>query len=136
LDNYFQKTKLNPDWSICKWIDKTLQKVAIRAVAGRLSLLRESRFNCVINYGLLQELAEFQILTGQRTIPVMDQIDPALALVEKNIYEAVVVVCPRGKGGAKRAYDYLGKQGVPEAKLYILTGGMAKWPHPEWVAAN
>gem|GEM_PF-86735 len=47
--------------------------------------------------------------------------------------ESVVVVCPRGKGGAKRAYDYLKTKGVPEAKLSILTDGMAKWPYKEWV---
>ncbi len=47
--------------------------------------------------------------------------------------EDVVVVCPRGKGGAKRAYAYLKKSGVPEENLFILTGGMAKWPYAEWV---
>ncbi len=60
-------------------------------------------------------------------------LDPALTLNQSHDYAAVVVVCPRGKGGAKRAYDYLRKQGVADAKLFILTGGMGKWPYPEWV---
>ncbi len=60
-------------------------------------------------------------------------IDPALKLCDANHYEAVVVVCPRGKGGAKRAYGYLAKNGVTEGKLYILTGGMGGWPYGDWV---
>jgi rhodanese-related sulfurtransferase len=61
---------------------------------------------------------------------------PALELNRTNEYAAVVVVCPRGKGGAKRANEFLRDQGVPEAKLFILSGGMDKWPHPEWVEAK
>jgi len=60
-------------------------------------------------------------------------LDPAVKMDQENRYEAIVVVCPRGKGGAKRAYDYLGRNGVPESELYILTGGMEKWPYVEWV---
>lgn len=41
----------------------------------------------------------------------------------------VVVVCPRGGGGAKRCYSYLKSQGVPEEKLTILKGGIDKWPY-------
>jgi rhodanese-related sulfurtransferase len=68
---------------------------------------------------------------AQRTL-----LAPALELTQAGSFEAMVVVCPRGKGGAKRAYEFLRDQGVPEAKLFILTGGMDKWPHPEWVEAN
>ena len=45
----------------------------------------------------------------------------------------VVVVCPRSGGGAKRCYDYLKSQGVPEERLYILTGGIDKWPYADMV---
>lgn len=61
-------------------------------------------------------------------------IDPAVSQAKG--YDAVVVVCPRGKRGAKRTYDYLKEQGVPEAKLSILTDGMVKWPYKEWVATK
>lgn len=37
---------------------------------------------------------------------------PAVGKAKDN--EAVVIVCPRGKGGAKRTYDYLKEQGVSE----------------------
>ena len=43
----------------------------------------------------------------------------------------VVVLCPRGKGGAKNSYDYLQSKGVPENRLQILEGGIADWPYNE-----
>ncbi len=45
----------------------------------------------------------------------------------------VVIVCPRGKGGAERAYDYLKANGVTEERLFILKDGQAGWPYPELV---
>lgn len=47
----------------------------------------------------------------------------------KSSQEPVTIICPRGGGGAKRAYDYLKEQGVAEARLLILEGGQAKWPY-------
>jgi len=61
------------------------------------------------------------------------RLQPALQSGLTPDFEAVVVVCPRGKGGAKRAYEYLLENGIPESKLSILTGGMGGWPYPEWV---
>lgn len=60
----------------------------------------------------------------------------ALLQIQAREHEDVVVVCPRGKGGAERTYDYLKEQGIPETRLFILTGGMEKWPHKEWVDAK
>lgn len=48
----------------------------------------------------------------------------------------VVVVCPRGGGGAKRCYSYLKEQGIPEDKLTILKGGVEKWPYPEMLVSK
>ena len=62
------------------------------------------------------------------------RLEIALQKSQEQNYEAIVVVCPRGKGGAKRTYDYLASKGVPVEKLYILTGGMQKWPYAEWVS--
>lgn len=45
--------------------------------------------------------------------------------------EDVVIVCPRGAGGAKRSYDYLKERGIAEDKLLILEKGMDGWPYPE-----
>lgn len=44
----------------------------------------------------------------------------------------VVIVCPRGGGGAKNTYDYLKSQGVDENRLYILTGGMSTWNYTKY----
>ena len=57
-------------------------------------------------------------------------IDPAVA-ASKAAGTDVVVICPRGGGGAKKCYNYLKDQGIPETKHFILEGGIAKWPHQE-----
>jgi rhodanese-related sulfurtransferase len=41
----------------------------------------------------------------------------------------VVIICPRGAGGAKRAYDFYKAQGVKENRLMILEKGMNGWPY-------
>lgn len=43
----------------------------------------------------------------------------------------VVIVCPRGKGGAMNTYEYLKTRGIPEERLFILEGGMAGWPYKD-----
>lgn len=43
----------------------------------------------------------------------------------------IVIVCPRGGGGAKNTYDYLKAKGVPESRMYILEKGSEGWPYPE-----
>ena len=48
--------------------------------------------------------------------------------------DLAIVVCPRGGGGAKRAYDHLLDSGIAEERIYILTDGQAKWPYPELLA--
>jgi rhodanese-related sulfurtransferase len=53
------------------------------------------------------------------------------ALKEKKT--RIVVVCPRGKGGAKRCYDYLASRGIAEDRLLILEKGIAGWPYKELV---
>ncbi|MFH2121887.1 MAG: rhodanese-like domain-containing protein [Pseudomonadota bacterium] len=62
-------------------------------------------------------------------------IDPAVAAAKKADTD-VVVICPRGGGGAKRCYSYLKAQGIPEEKLFILEGGVAKWPHKEMLVSR
>lgn len=62
-------------------------------------------------------------------------IDPAVA-ASKAAGTDVVVVCPRGGGGAKKCYNYLKAQGIPETKLFILEGGIAKWPYKEMLVGR
>ena len=62
-------------------------------------------------------------------------IDPAIAAA-KAAGTDVVVICPRGGGGAKRCYSYLKAQGIAEEKLFILEGGVDKWPHKEMLVSR
>lgn len=50
--------------------------------------------------------------------------------------DLAVVVCPRGGGGAKRAYKLLLESGVSEDRVYILEKGQAAWPYPELLDAS
>lgn len=43
----------------------------------------------------------------------------------------IVIVCPRGGGGAKNSFDYLKSKGVEESRMYILEKGAEGWPYPE-----
>ena len=48
-----------------------------------------------------------------------------------NTNEPVVIVCPRGGGGAQRTVQYFEGQGIPSAQLYILEKGQEGWPYEE-----
>lgn len=62
-----------------------------------------------------------------------EKLGPVLAQAKASAVP-IVIICPRGGGGAKRAYDYLKSQGVSEQRLMILKGGQAKWPFAEMLA--
>lgn len=47
----------------------------------------------------------------------------------KSSSEDVVIVCPGGRGGAKRAYEYYKANGIDESRLLILENGMNGWPY-------
>lgn len=58
------------------------------------------------------------------------RLDKALAVI-KNSKDPVVVVCPRGKSGAKNSYNYLESKGISEDRMQILEGGIHEWPYKE-----
>ncbi len=60
------------------------------------------------------------------------KLDIAISAAVKNDHP-VVIVCPRGKGGAKRSYDYMAANQISEKRLLILKGGMNAWPYIEMV---
>ncbi|MEJ5358582.1 MAG: rhodanese-like domain-containing protein [Desulfobacterales bacterium] len=41
----------------------------------------------------------------------------------------VIIVCPRGGGGAKKTVDFYKSKGVEEKRLIILEKGMDAWPY-------
>jgi rhodanese-related sulfurtransferase len=43
--------------------------------------------------------------------------------------EDVIIVCPRGGGGAKNTFGFYKSNGVEEKRLLILEKGMDKWPY-------
>lgn len=57
----------------------------------------------------------------------LDKILPRLSSGRND----VVVVCPRGGGGAKNTYDYLKEKGIDEKRIFILREGMQGWPYKE-----
>ena len=42
--------------------------------------------------------------------------------------QKVIVICPRGGGGADRAYDHLLSKGIKKDQLFTLTDGQYAWP--------
>lgn len=63
--------------------------------------------------------------------PVKTDADRAKldAVVEQLLADdaPVVIVCPRGAGGATRTYDYLQSRKVPSERLLILEKGQQGW---------
>jgi thiosulfate/3-mercaptopyruvate sulfurtransferase len=57
-----------------------------------------------------------------------EKLDAALTQM-KGSDKPVVIVCPRGGGGAKRTYDYLKAKGIADTRLTILEGGQQDWPY-------
>ena len=58
------------------------------------------------------------------------RLDKTLPIIKAS-KDPVVVVCPRGKSGAKNSYEYLVTQGVPEERMTILEGGIYEWPYKD-----
>ncbi|WP_035075111.1 rhodanese-like domain-containing protein [Maridesulfovibrio zosterae] len=47
----------------------------------------------------------------------------------KDSTKPVVVICPRGKGGAERTVDYFVKKGIAPYRVFILTEGQGGWSY-------
>ena len=59
----------------------------------------------------------------------LDAVLPKLSATRND----VVVICPRGGGGAKNTYDYLKEKGINEKRIFILKEGMQGWPYNDLV---
>ena len=59
-----------------------------------------------------------------------DRIESEMAQLQVN-EEPIIIVCPRGEGGARRTYDYLLEKGIEEDRLYILEKGQGGWPYED-----
>lgn len=87
----------------------------------------------IVDIQVEEEFAQHHIkgATPTYAYPVKSDTDRAKldAAVEqlKGNGDPVVVVCPRGAGGAKRTYDYLQQQGIAAERLLILEKGQEGW---------
>ena len=49
----------------------------------------------------------------------------------KQSSDDVVIIGPRGGKASQRTVDFLVTRSIPEEKIFILQGGIRKWPHKE-----
>lgn len=54
------------------------------------------------------------------------RLDDVLAKIDESTND-VVIVCPRGGGGAERTFNYLLENGVKSSRIYVLEGGQSAW---------
>lgn len=101
--------------------------------------LSSSRALLILDIQVEDEFSEHHLLGSVATyaFPVKSATDRAklnkVVAVQKKSNQKVVIVCPRGKGGAKRSYDFMKENGVSEEKLVILEKGMSGWPYKDMV---
>jgi len=61
------------------------------------------------------------------------KLDPALPKLKEDNLQ-IVIVCPRGGGGAERAVKHMKENGISEDRIFILEKGWEGWPYPEFIA--
>ncbi|MGI9537285.1 MAG: rhodanese-like domain-containing protein [Desulfocapsaceae bacterium] len=69
-----------------------------------------------------------------KTSDDLTRLDPVVKL-QQNDTRPVVIVCPRGAGGAKRTHDYLMANGILKDRLWILEKGMSGWEYNDLITA-
>ncbi len=57
----------------------------------------------------------------------LDEVLPTLEESE----DKIIIICPRGGGGAENTHKYLVEKGIKEDRLYILEKGQEGWPYDE-----
>jgi len=60
------------------------------------------------------------------------RLDKVLPIISQS-KAPVIVICPRGKSGAKNSYDYLLSKGVPAERMKILEDGIAGWEFEQFL---
>lgn len=100
-------------------------------------MLRQKAAVTIVDIQLEEEFAAGHISGAQPTYayPVksgQDQAKLDAILSQLNSTDTpVVIVCPRGAGGAERTYQYLAAKGVATSRLLILEKGQAGWNCPD-----
>lgn len=124
---------------------------ATTAIAGSYSYVDQDQFKQWLGYKKkmaivdIQLPAEFQkhhfkgaLETGAfpvKSVEDKEKLDKVMPRLLESQND-VVVVCPRGGGGAKNTYDYLKEKGISEKRIFILEKGMQGWPYQELTVAG
>ncbi len=91
----------------------------------------------IVDIQVAEEFAQHHLPGSIATYAYPVKTDAERAQIDAAVQEynatgkPVVIVCPRGQGGAKRCYDYMMEHNVPAEKLSILEKGIAGWPYAE-----
>ena len=87
----------------------------------------------IIDIQVEEEFAQHHIKGASPTYAYPVKSDTDRAKLDASVQrlktndDPVVVVCPRGAGGATRTYDYLLQQGISAERLAILENGQSGW---------
>jgi rhodanese-related sulfurtransferase len=91
----------------------------------------------IVDIQVAEEFAQHHLPGSIATYAYPVKTDAERAQIDVAVQEfnasgkPVVIVCPRGAGGAKRCYDYMKEHNVPAEKISILEKGIAGWPFIE-----
>lgn len=100
-------------------------------------MLRQQVPLTIVDIQVEQEFAAGHIKGAQPTYAYPVKTGPDQAKLDAiasrliNSDTPVVIVCPRGAGGAERTFQYLASKGVATHRLLILEKGQAGWNCPD-----
>lgn len=96
----------------------------------------------LVDIQVADEYAAHHIVGAVETNAYPVKTDEEKALLAGVIQQAkteenpVVIVCPRGGGGAQRTYKHMVAEGMNPAQLYILEKGQEGWPYAALLETN
>lgn len=124
---------------------------AFTAFAGGYNYVEQEQFRQWLEKGKDMAIVDIQVpaefkqhhfkgALGTGAYPVKStadrqKLDAALPVLSASRND-VVIICPRGGGGAKNTYDYLKEKGIDEKRIFILKEGMQGWPYKELTVAG
>jgi rhodanese-related sulfurtransferase len=72
------------------------------------------------------------IETNAYPVKKQDELDRLAALLPQiKPDQKVIIICPRGGGGADRAYDFYLKSGINKDNIFTLKNGQEGWPREQ-----
>lgn len=119
---------------------------AATAMAGGYNYVEQDQFKLWLESGKEMSIVDIQVPAEYQQHHFKASLEtnsyPVKSAADKQKLDAVlpkvsatkndvVVICPRGGGGAKNAYDYLKEKGVEEKRIFILKEGMQSWPYKD-----